>query len=421
MKHIISLIQRYFLFGLSFVFTKGAVYFVPLLLADVLSTNDYGVLEYALAGLGFVLNALINIGVPSGYPYFVLKLNNNSILNGFKLHPLWLLLLFVINQLAYLVFNFSIELYLAFNVAYIIASQELYSIRLKSHEKPTMAIFLDSGVYIVLLLLIVLRQLTLLPINLAAINTIILIYACLYAVKGIYDYITCSKAHIVKNYKTILNYSFNIMIATFLIFLITSSGRILAEYFFGYDEVAVYGFYFRLAAIVVMVYQMVNIIFFKKIYTVNPEILDKYYSLFFVFIITAALIIFSISPHVMTGLSGFFKTTYEAYKPVYFLLSAQMVMWIATALNSNIIDRENLAKTNNVRFFALILLGTGLMFLFKNKLTLQLMVFIHYSIIFIACLIQYYSLNKKNIQFKKAVFVLSTSYALTTCYYFIFL
>ncbi len=421
MKHIISLIQRYFLFGLSFVFTKGAVYFVPLLLADVLSTNDYGVLEYALAGLGFVLNALINIGVPSGYPYFVLKLNNNSILNGFKLHPLWLLLLFVINQLAYLVFNFSIELYLAFNVAYIIASQELYSIRLKSHEKPTMAIFLDSGVYIVLLLLIVLRQLTLLPINLAAINTIILIYACLYAVKGIYDYITCSKAHIVKNYKTILNYSFNIMIATFLIFLITSSGRILAEYFFGYDEVAVYGFYFRLAAIVVMVYQMVNIIFFKKIYTVNPEILDKYYSLFFVFIITAALIIFSVSPHVMTGLSGFFKTTYEAYKPVYFLLSAQMVMWIATALNSNIIDRENLAKTNNVRFFALILLGTGLMFLFKNKLTLQLMVFIHYSIIFIACLIQYYSLNKKNIQFKKAVFVLSTSYALTTCYYFIFL
>ncbi len=421
MKSVVSLIQRYFLFSLSFVFTKGTVYFVPLLLADILSTNDYGVLEYALAGLGFVLNALINLGIPSGYPYFVLKLSNNSVLNGFKLHPLWLLLLLVINQLAYLIFNFSIELYLAFNVAYIIASQELYSIQLKSHEKPTRAIFLDSGVYIVLLLLIGLQQLNVLSINIVTISNFILLYASFYAVKGIYDYIKCSKAHNVENYKTILKYSFNIMIATFLIFLITSSGRILAEYFFGYDEVAIYGFYFRLAAIVVMVYQMVNIIFFKKIYTVNPEVLDKYYSLFFVFIIVGAFLIFVISPYIMTGLSGFFKGTYEVYKPVYFLLSAQMVMWIATALNSNIIDRENLAKANNVRFFVLILLGIMAMIVFKNQLTLQLMVFIHYSIIFMACLIQYYSLNKKSIRFKKAAFVLSISYLFTTCYYFIFL
>jgi hypothetical protein len=67
------LIKKHALFSVVFTIAKASVYFVPLLLADVLTSYDFGVLEYALAGLGFVINALINLGVPGAYPFFLLK------------------------------------------------------------------------------------------------------------------------------------------------------------------------------------------------------------------------------------------------------------------------------------------------------------------------------------------------------------
>lgn len=420
MKNNISLFNRFIVFALSFIFTKGTVYFVPLLLADILSTNDYGVLEYALAGLGFVITALLNMGIPSGYPYFILRLKDKGVLNGFKLHPIWLISLFIINQIVYYIFNFKIELYLAFNIAYIIATQELYSIKLKSQEKPSKAIFLDSGVYIVLLAMLILYKLQLFKITVSSISIFIFLYALVYVLVGVYGFFESQKDRIIKNYKKILGYSINVMIGTFLIFLITYSGRILAEYYFGFEEVAVYSFYFRLAAIVVMIYQMVNIMFFKKIYTVDPKILDNYYSIFFASIFLLSYSFYFISPYLMDRLSMFFTETYNENKGLYFLLSGQMVMWIASALNSNIVDRENLAKYNNFRFIGLLLIGLGCLHALNKTLNLELMVYIHYTVISLACFIQYYSLKQKNIKFKKSFTILATSYISVSLYYFVY-
>ena len=128
---LIDLIKKHAIFGVVFTIAKATVYFVPLLLADVLSNYDFGVLEYALAGLGFVVNALINFGVAGSYPYFILRKKKYSIKSGFILHPIWLLLLFIVNQIAYFVFGLSLELYIAFNISFIIANQVFYSIQLK--------------------------------------------------------------------------------------------------------------------------------------------------------------------------------------------------------------------------------------------------------------------------------------------------
>ena len=170
-----------------------------------------------------------------------------------------------------------------------------------------------------------------------------------------------------------------------------------------------------------MIYQMISIVFFKKIYTLDPKILDKYYSLFFVGIAILSFIIFTISPFILNPLSSFFKDNYIKNKEVYFLLSSQMVMWIATALNSSIIDRENLAKKNNAFFLSLIVMSCGSLLFLKDILSLELLVLIHYSIIFIACLIQYFTLSRKSIYFKKSITVLVISYLVSLgVYLFVF-
>ena len=418
MKKIISLLKQYFSFVISFVFTKGAVYFVPLLLADYLTTSEFGVLEYSLAGLGFIVNGLIGFGIPGGYPYFVLKQKKLSIINGFSLHPLWLLSLFVINQISFFYFGLKQELYLAFNISYIIANQSFYSTQLKSHENPIKAIFLDSGIYLVLALHIILYKIGVCELSINKISLIIALYACLYLIVAVYKFYRVQKDKIFFNYKKILSYSFNVMMSTFFIFLITSSGRILIEHFFSFKEVGVYGFYFRLSAVVVMIYQMISIVFFKKIYTLNPKILDKYYSFFFIALFVISISVFLISPLILNHFSVFFKNTYMLNKHVYFLLSSQMIMWIATALNSSIINRENLIKKNNIYFFLLIIISMGVFYLIKNVLVLDVLVLIHYSVIFVACLIQYICLRTKNIYFKRSIIVLTSCYLLTVFAYF---
>ncbi|GAB4153925.1 MAG: hypothetical protein Tsb0033_01140 [Winogradskyella sp.] len=416
---MIKYIKKHAMFGVIFTSAKALVYFVPLLLADVLTTSDFGILEYALAGLGMVTNALFNLGVPGAYPYFILRKEQNELKHGFALHPIILLIPFLINQIAYFVFGLDINFYLAFNISYIISNQVFYSTQLKSHEKSSFAVILDSGLYIVLFLLFIAYKAGLVDTNINTISAFILFYSCIYIFIAIYSFLRYKKENLVSAYKTILRFSIHLLISTFLIFLITTSGRILVEYFFGFEEVGVYAFYFRLAAIVVMIHQVINIAFFKKIYTFNPLLLDKYFSLFFIFISTLSIIIYFSSPYIIGHLSNFFNNTYESFNQIYFLLSAQMVMWIASALNSNIIDRENLAKKNNIYFFLLILLVLVLIYLFKENMTFSDLIYIHFSSIYIACMIQFFSLSRKKIFFKKSGAILTLIFIFQSSYYFI--
>ncbi|WP_242120111.1 polysaccharide biosynthesis protein [Aestuariivivens sediminicola] len=407
--------------GVVFSLAKATVFFTPLLLADVLSKEAFGILEYALAGLGMVVNSIINLGVPGAYPYFILRQKALRFQDAFKLHPLILLIPFILNQILFYVFDLNINFYLAFNVSYIIANQTFYSTRLKSHEKSVFAVIMDSGLYILLLLYYLLFTLNILKINIVNINITIQLYCYLYILYGVYKFYQIDKNEILFRYKQILKFSSHLLISTFLIFLITTSGRILIELFFDFSQVGIYAYYFRLSAIVVMIHQIVNIAFFKKIYTANPIKLDNYYFVFFVMIFLISMVTYLIAPLVLNHFSSFFNDTYNDNKAIYFLLSVQMVMWIATALNSNIIDRENLTSKNNPKFIALIIFSCGILYLLRNMMSLSLLTFIHLSIIYFASLIQYESLYKSKIIFKKSFFTLSVIYLVSTYTYFSFL
>jgi O-antigen/teichoic acid export membrane protein len=267
----------------------------------------------------------------------------------------------------------------------------------------------------------VLGKFNFIPINIETISRLIFFYALFYCFVAIYKFKIEDRQNAFNHYKKILKFSFKLMISTFLIFLITSSGRIIVEYFFNFEAVGVYAFYFRLSAVVVMIHQIINIAFFKKMYTLDPQILDKYFNLFYIVVFIISLSIFFIAPFVVKNLSTFFNDTYSEHKPLYFLLSAQMVMWIATALNSNIIDRENVVGKNNVRFIILIFLTIISFYLFQNILTIDLLTYIHYTAIYIACMVQYYSLSKKEIYFIKSTIALTITFLFTSCFYFIFI
>jgi O-antigen/teichoic acid export membrane protein len=408
-------LKKNILFLFSFLIAKGITFLVPISLADILTKNDFGMLEYALAGVGMLLNSIISLGVPGAYPYFILRKKEKNIEEGFSLHPLWLLFAFLLNLLFYHSFNFyGIEIYMAVNISYIIAVQKFYSTILKSQEKINKAVLLEAGIYLILSSFLLGYFFNLIQPNIFNISKAILSYAMFWVSYSLYKFYKVNKNQIFIKYKKIISFSIHLLLSSSFLFLLTLSGRILSKYFFDYETTGVYGFYFRLAAIVVLIYQVISVRYFKDLYTKSTSKLDFYFSSFYLFIFTLSLLIYFLAPYIMPYFSNYFKETYLENRIVFFILFCQMTMWIASALNSSIVDREGLAKVNNWYFLGFFIFSALCLYLHRDYLTLLSLTFILYSLFFIANITQFLALRTKKIIFKKSLLSLTFVYV-TSC------
>ena len=398
-------------FLFSFLIAKGITFLVPILLADILTKNDFGMLEYALAGVGMLLNSIISLGVPGAYPYFILRKKEKNIEEGFSLHPLWLLFAFLLNLLFYHSFNFyGIEIYMAVNISYIIAVQKFYSTILKSQDKINKAVLLEAGIYLILFSFLLGYFFNLIQPNIFNISKAILSYAMFWVSYSLYKFYKVNKNQIFIKYKKIISFSIHLLLSSSFLFLLTVSGRILSKYFFDYESAGTYGFYFRLAAIVVLIYQVISVRYFKDLYTKSTSKLDFYFSSFYLFIFTLSILLYFLSPYIMPYFSNYFKETYSENRVVFFILFCQMTMWISSALNSSIVDREGLAKVNNWYFLGLFILSILMLYLYRDYLTLLSLTFILYSLFFMANITQLLALRTKKIIFKKSFLSLTFVY-----------
>ena len=407
--------KKNILFLFSFLIAKGITFLVPILLADILTKNDFGMLEYALAGVGMLLNSIISLGVPGAYPYFILRKKEKNIEEGFSLHPLWLLFTFLLNLLFYHSFNFyGIEIYMAVNISYIIAIQKFYSTILKSQEKINKAVLLEAGIYLILFSFLLGYFFNLIQPNIFNISKAILSYAMFWVSYSLYKFHKVNKNQIFIKYKKIISFSIHLLLSSSFLFLLTVSGRILSKYFFDYESAGTYGFYFRLSAIVVLIYQVISVRYFKDLYTKSTSKLDFYFSSFYLFIFTLSILLYFLSPYIMPYFSNYFKETYSENRVVFFILFCQMTMWISSALNSSIVDREGLAKANNWYFLLLFIISIVVLYFYRNYLDLLSLTFILYSIFFIANITQFIVLRSKNIIFKRSFISLTFLY-ITSC------
>lgn len=407
--------KKNILFLFSFLIAKGITFLVPILLADILTKNDFGMLEYALAGVGMLLNSIISLGVPGAYPYFILRKKEKNIEEGFSLHPLWLLFTFLLNLLFYHSFNFyGIEIYMAVNISYIIAVQKFYSTILKSQEKINKAVLLEAGIYLILFSFLLGYFFNLIQPNIFNISKAILSYAMFWVSYSLYKFHKVNKNQIFIKYKKIISFSIHLLLSSSFLFLLTVSGRILSKYFFDYESAGTYGFYFRLSAIVVLIYQVISVRYFKDLYTKSTSKLDFYFSSFYLFIFTLSILLYFLSLYIMPYFSNYFKETYSENRVVFFILFCQMTMWISSALNSSIVDREGLAKVNNWYFLGLFILSVMVLYLNRDYLTLLSLSFILYSLFFIANITQFLTLRTKKIIFKKSFLSLTFVY-ITSC------
>lgn len=392
-------------FTIVFGFIKLNAFTAALFLSNFVDdTADYGLFEYALS-IGLIMAIPLNFGLQGAYPFFNLKSKREGFKSVFYFHSLTISgalgACFLINQYVYTIM--PDKLAFALLIGGIIAMQVMLSSILKSHEKIFPAVFLDGGLFLVLNLYNLWLYSSGTTLDFAVLEFIFGLYLVFLFGLHAYRFLQTRNDFSWANYRESMRFGKNLLVSSFLIICLTGSARIFIEYFLDMEQVGIYAFYFRFAAAVVMIHQVVNIVFFKKMYQAPPAALDKYFSLFLVFILIVGSVLLFLVPMVFKGSLRLLDETWQKYHLLYAILSFQMVFWICMALNENILYREELSNKMNVWFLGLFLaMGGGIYLLHsQNQLDLFNLTLINSICLVLACEVQFMLLRKRQLSFAK--------------------
>lgn len=407
-KMLLAKKKKILFFSFVFVVAKSLVFLAPLFLSNELSLEEYSLFEYAIT-FGGIFAVILGTGFEGAYPYFTLKQNRNDIDIVFFWKGIAVFVLLLLNVVIFYFFDYGSQYYLGVNIACVFFLQRMFSSILKTHEKSSMAVILDGGIYVLLIVALYFLKVVYQEVSFDYLMLFIYLYAFFLFViftrqLFISIHILPKKIDIIK----INRYGIQLVGVSFLLMFLTGSGRILAERFLGLDDVGIYGFYFRIAAAIVLFHQFVNIIFFKKIYVTNPKVLDIYFSIFLVFCLILTVLNYLIFPELgKTYLS--LLSNYDIYSKIFLQLCLFSPLWIAVALLENIVYRENLAKYLNKGLFiicGLYVLMVLILYLLEI-LNLSVLILTHTVTMCSVALFQIYILKKRSISFTKMFAIIS--------------
>ncbi len=367
-------------------------------------TQDFGRFDYALT-VGLLLTIFIGGGLHVSIPFYLLKEKKKEFESVFYFHGLLISSLFLITfWLIHVYSNQSASIILlSISLAVIITLQNLAAIINKSKEKIYLAVFLEASLF-----------LTINCYNLYLLKTsgtasiehlqyifiaLVFILANFYGIK----FMKHRKCFSIKKYFLALKFGRPLILGLFLIILLTGSGRILAGHLWGMETVGIYGIYFRMAAIVILVHQILNIAFFKKIYQGQTNLLDYWFEKYLLGIILLSFIIYYLIPFLSIPYLTIVANSWNNSKLLMIALQVQMFLWIILALFENVINREKLSTAFN-KGILWIILTTGVIILlsqFSPFFNLELLILLNSGAIYFAVEWQLRLLRKKGIPFVK--------------------
>ncbi|EKF54427.1 hypothetical protein I215_12383 [Galbibacter marinus] len=388
----------------SFFISKASVFIAPLLLSQTMSSSDYGMIEYAIGGLGFLISSLIGFGIPASTGYFLLSEKDYESKEGYNLYLLFLILYLIVVQLLY--FVLPLEIYLSFVLSYILANQVFYSYIFKSETKNIYATFIEGGIYFVFLLLILVSRITEVNMNIGDFILPLLVYSGIYVIFGIKNNINLNFKTSLKQLLKIGKYSVHLLLSSFLVILLLNSGRFILEFFTeDYETIAIFGFYLRVSGISLVLFQMLFILYYREIYTRSYLYLDRIFAIFLYVILIYSIGSIYILPKVLINISSFFQETYVTNSSILIILTFFTFFWAVFNIFSNIFVREGLVKYFNYLLVFISLLYVVFLILMPQLNVIQFAV-VQFIIGIVTVTAQQIILIKNGYIFKKSIIVI---------------
>lgn len=378
MKKLLSFFTpKFFADGVCFVLAKGTSFLVPLLAVRAMALSDYGFLETSFAW-GQQLTTLFSLGLPAAYPFFILKRRETYMPFYFWAYGCLLFLLAALAAGLYLSDMIARQPYFILLLTALFSAEKILSAVLKTHGFGRIGVLVDSlyyfGLGFALLVFWLMPSKSFFTILFIILILVLLLLAIWNGILLISRWKHFKKRISWAAVKRLLSISIPLIFSGVIIYWLVACSRIYLSWLLGDEVVGIYSFCFRFFAIAILIYQFCYIMFFKKLYIVSPEKLDRNFSLLLgtVFICSFfCLVLFLL-------LRPFFSSIrYGKLVLVLLELGCFMPVWCATALNEGILARENQILKMNLLLLPQIILFPLLIFCLRAKMTLEVFCALH--------------------------------------------
>ena len=339
-----------FQFAVAFLCGKGIQFIAPLLLANILSVEQYGLIEFSMS-IALAMVSLLSMGAFTFIPRKILQkdvwISRNAVYRYLVLVSLILIILS---------FFFSSEsppsaTQLSFSFCGILLLQGGLSATLKSFQKRSMAMILDAMLWIVILL----SAWSIFARTNSSIDSSLLISCAVY-----FCLLTClifrSKDRSEEDNKKLnLRYvsaGIKITVVGFCSVAIAVSGRFLVGLIFSVEEVGFYSSLYRVAILPIIAHQFIILYLYKYAYKAQDRKFSNFGSLVFLCTSICALMLWVVMPY-----SGFifglaFENSLSSNADLFLLLIVNGPIWSAIAVNE--LAYGKFANSNKVIFPAIV-------------------------------------------------------------------
>ena len=399
-----------------FVLLKSVAYFSPLLLSKITSPKDFGEFEYLL-NVGMMLSSIISIGLPGAYAYFVMKHGKTEFAPIFHLHFIILSILICVPAVV-IPGLLSNVFFGAFVISVAFADQIMVASILKAEGKNIVSVIVDTGIYLLLSFLLALIFFSSIAFSIELWIMVIIVGQVTFSFLFHGSYLKNLSVPKKSYLKEIYGFGILILITSPLFILATNSTRIYIEHFIGYTEVGVYSYFFRIAALMLLLYRVLSILMFRRMFLEDHVKLDKKIAVIMLFIALMGMGMYILSLSSLMNYVVSTESDYYHYAYLFPLMIFQIIFWINTAFFESLLTREKLMKHFIFLLLFIILslvLSLGIADYFTS-ISLRTIIIVNTYIIFLLFYGQQWLLRRRNIYYKKAMLIHSILGGIFTIY-----
>lgn len=374
---------------LNFGLARGALFGAPLLLANLLATQDYGQLEMALATAS-LLASTATLGTASVVPLVLLRDERNATLAGIIVHHLGVVVICALVGLMAGAVGAGSSWSFAALLTATLALQSLGSTHLKTLGHSDQSVMLDAGLFGLMAVSALLASLT----GLVSPRQVIWWMTALYCT-ALFVYYSHSASRLRAeslqiNWFAAIRAGLPLMLGGIVSMLVTTSGRLGTGLLAGPAMTADYAALARATALPIVMHQVILIAKFRHLFTASDREVERATTTVVCLVGLSAVGFWIFSPWLSLPLGSAFSRAWQNHHlPALWILS-QSVLWSAIALNDLVITRHQLmARLLPVTGGGLLLaLGLGWLALRYTGVTLENFVFTHGLIMLAFYLIQ---------------------------------
>lgn len=392
----------YFIYLISFFsFLKLLVFVSPIVLKEIISLKVYGEFEYTF-NFGQTIVGVFSMGLVSSYAYFTLAKKQQNKRPIIHMH--FLIISIVVSLIAISDLNLlSKPLFGSILIAIALANQQIASGHLKIKNHNFYSIIIDTGVYIILFVLVVLSYTKIIDFSLKIWFSILLVYILIFAVAFHLKNAVSVRLTKRKDFLEVYKYGILVFFSGPLLLLINTGTRIYIEYFFDLEIVGIYSYYFRISSIVLIFSRVIHVLLFKRFFQATHEVLDKQFALLtsVIFVVNILCFLF------VNTLSDFSSNLDLDDKFLLIICFFQINFWISNSFLEPIIQRKNIVTNFIIVMIILVVIMLCLFVVlnYLNLLTLKSLIWINTLVIYLLFFGQQYILSKEGQLYKKSLFV----------------